>query len=136
MDLILSIKTQINHFTEDPVLEIVTLLTKPQAQVSSLTWLQRLVILTQRMSTTALHSIPPNKTFPLCNPTDEGRAYLYINNSLITKKFHTAITRAWCTSDLRMYITHKFKWPLMTCDTLDWYSLGSTLQKSPRQLHK
>ena len=127
MDLMLAIVSHITSLNVIPNFQYVNLPTSMVAHSSTLKWQTHLETLALRMTTKALDSIKSDTPFQPYTTTPYGRAYLMINNALVTKQFHRAITRAWCTSDLRTYITNKFNWRPDICDDLDWCSFGSAL---------
>ena len=73
-------------------------------------WNQTLIYHIQRVAKQALDTIKIDTPFPSSTLPLPGKAYLIINRAITTKNFHTAITHAWCTSDLCRYLTHKYCW--------------------------
>lgn len=73
-------------------------------------WDHTLLYHTMLSTEKALDSIKIDSAFPPTIALPAGQAYLYINNALITKIFHTAIMQAWCTSDLCQYLINKLYW--------------------------
>ena len=136
MDMLLAIKSHLNHLTVHYSIDYFKSPKKLIPILKHLPWQKRLETLTTRMAIKALDNICMDTPFPSQDVTSSGRAFLYINQKLITKHFHSAISRAWCTSDLRRYLTHKFNWDSQICDSLDWYSFGSALQYQPVNQHK
>ncbi len=98
MDLILTIVSHITSLNVTPNFQYVNIPTSMVAHTSTLKWQTLLETLALRMTTKALDNIKSNTPFPPYTTTSYGRAYLMINKALVTKQYHRAITRAWCTS--------------------------------------
>ena len=86
---------------------------------------------TVHITAKALDTITPTTPFPAHITYPNSAAQLYINNRPVSKHIDTAIHRAWCTSDLRTYLTAKFNWHTTTSDMIDWYSFGRAILTLP-----
>ena len=89
-----------------------------------LTWESRLNIAADKLATKARHCIKPkhrNEPFhylPAC------KAYLLINNKVITRQHQKEIRNAWYTPELQKHLRRKFKWTSKVIKDIDWESVG------------
>ena len=86
---------------------------------------------TAHVAVKALDEITPAKPFPVPITYSKSTVQLFINNQPVSKLIDKAIQRAWCTSDLRTYLTDKFNWHTTTGDMIDWYSFGRAILTLP-----
>ncbi len=136
MELYLTILDNLDRLSLTPTLHNAASLPNQYTLPKRPSWDQTLLYHASCLAEKAFDTITPTTPFPSSITPSSGKAYLIIANEPITKNFHTAITRAWNTSDLRHYLTKKFRWDPLTCDKIDWYSFGSAMRRLSAGLHR
>ena len=133
LDIILEIIALIDKLPQTPEMEYHKAPAHKEIhQIPKTNWRRYLFSHAVHMATVAYDTI--KRTTPLPPPVtySHSKAVLYINNTCVHKHHNHAIHRAWCTSDLRQYITKKFNWTNTTSDLIDWYSFGSAIRTMHR----